>query len=1407
MNDCSFSSELGLIAYLYRNRLFTPDSLPRRPQITRLPPQNQSTQTSQNSSGSLKSQHPSSEGCASSAGKDVTQLPRTGPQPQAQPLTPAEKKPPATIQDEEEDGGLDGEPVCAVVAEQLDERRLSRASSPDRVLDLMNSTSKDSMLGDSRTTDDVDVLVQDSVNESSRNTPAIDDKFTGSKTTADLGSQTVAGLLHQSSASQHRNISEVKRRDKSPLVLAPISTTADPQSSPASTNGPGSSNTPDPTPASPTTSPGDDGPPALHRSFDLGSKADDVDVDEPRRENVHHPPVTTEPSPAVQDGESFLETSAEATQDVDMLRDDQSLKPLQETTSLNVTAPSGSVPSPGACKPPIRIDTRTGASSEYRPKGNDSMVESPLPMTASATPRRAPAPASTGQSPHKRETRIASGALERRSVSDILGETPKSTSPYIMKSLHDSPISASNRDSIDLTTSQGRLADREKREKERSKLSTVVFAKPQSGDLGDSVKLSRHVSGEDLFKLTEPRDYLHTLFESKAYSPPRSAPLASLLQSAHKTLSTADHLIEYQEQMNCRTLKRVYQLQNANRWPLRQMKRTKEPVRGTSHWDFLLDHAKWLRTDFREERKWKLAAARGVAEWCSEWYASNAKERLRLQVKVRPPKLLPNVGENDDVDMDDQPGPAVSTHPTPDLVASAEEESISDGYIEDPTDLELSHAPAAIFSLGSSDFSYPIYNTPAAAKLLNELPLYEPTGLIPDMSKSDLAERSDAKWLTDIVAVSRFTAGKLRIQDSKPKTKRSRYNYEPDSPPRKDKKDTSPLPPEQSDVALFMLENKHIRDRIHPGHSFRPPSEHPMPSQAFFESRSSSQWTHTEDDELRRLVKDYSYNWSLISSCLAPRSQFVSGADRRTPWECFERWAGLEGLPMDMLKTPYFRAYHSRIEAAGRHVLAQQEAAQRQAGNNAQAVLKKRTTNPVRVERKRNQKHLAMLDAMRKLAKKRETALQKQQHANDLAAMRKVNEANQPRPPISTPAEFSRLKHEREIKMAERQELYRQQVLAHQRTAMQQRTAQQMAQGNSVPNGARPSSGGLPTGTPAGTAPMGMTNGTPAPNGQPNQQRVHPSMQSLPNGMMPNAPIPANMMSFKGMSPAQVQASMASRGMAGHSPEQMMRIQRDAALIQQQQQMLAVQARQSQNGNPQNAPHSSPSMVSATMANGNHNAAHQFAASNGAPSPAVVTNGNAGSPRMVNGSSMGQALSSGHTPAISQLVAEVQARHPEMAPEEVQRQATQRLNQYQKQQAMHAASGHSNAVQQAQRNAMNQAALNAAAGAVNSGMQNGNNAYPRQTGMMTNEQAHAFHQARQVQQLQQNGGGMQNPMGMNRMPNGGPGMVNGMTASPVLNMARPVSQHSRSATPREQRSGSINGAQGSPGMNQQGMQT
>ena len=80
------------------------------------------------------------------------------------------------------------------------------------------------------------------------------------------------------------------------------------------------------------------------------------------------------------------------------------------------------------------------------------------------------------------------------------------------------------------------------------------------------------------------------------------------------------------------------------------------------------------------------AAARGLAECCAEWANCSPNERHLLQVKVRPPRKRSTVAESQDVDMVDGPGPAMSSHPTPELVASHEDDSMSID-LADPRDM------------------------------------------------------------------------------------------------------------------------------------------------------------------------------------------------------------------------------------------------------------------------------------------------------------------------------------------------------------------------------------------------------------------------------------------------------------------------------------------------------------------------------------------------------------------------------------------------------------------------------------------------------------------------------------------------------------------------------------------------
>jgi chromatin modification-related protein VID21 len=604
---------------------------------------------------------------------------------------------------------------------------------------------------------------------------------------------------------------------------------------------------------------------------------------------------------------------------------------------------------------------------------------------ATLTPTSAMRATPVEQPTRRMTTRVASGAIRQKSVSEILGETPKPSTSLPDRRASQNQICASP---FNLRSSATTPTE------DKSRHSMVVFSKKEkslSPMRGSRYEPDSYLALKGASEDPE-KDYLRPLFLHQAYLPPRAVALTDLITEAKKTVSTMNMYSNLREGQDYRILRRIYQLQNANKWSLRQMAKFPDPIPAVTHQDHLLAEMKWMRTDFREERSWKEAAARRIADACAAYFAASSedKEHMRIKAKI-PPRS--NVTETQDHDGVEDP---------PELVHSASTVSGDSLPDDDLPDLPpvATIAPAALFTLGYDDVVFELDPTPAGEGILNELPFYDTKPLQP----SPFHNSADSSNL--LIHVSKYSCGKLVPKPSGPPRKRSRYDYEseedesaPNFPPTKRRASEvslflsparrSPrhkeLPPEETDVALFNPINRHIRDRLHANHAFRPPSEFQMPSTNFFEHRIPSQWTWDEDQKLRTCVKKFSYNWSLIAMELQAFSQpsmYVAASERRTPWECFERWYQLEGLPNDMDKTTYFRTYRSRIEAANRTVAAQAQAAQQQQAQTPGAIQPMRrrpSTQPYRVERRRDSRYINMVDAIRKLARKRETALHRQQ--------------------------------------------------------------------------------------------------------------------------------------------------------------------------------------------------------------------------------------------------------------------------------------------------------------------------------------------------------------------------------------------------------------------------------------------
>jgi chromatin modification-related protein VID21 len=727
----------------------------------------------------------------------------------------------------------------------------------------------------------------------------------------------------------------------------------------------------------------------------------------------------------------------------------------EELKSTNITTEEGDEDVPESMDVDgVRPQPSERAAQETQ--GPDLDITANIPPSGPVS-AKAPITEEAGQVPEvpaeRAVTRTTSGAIKPRSVLELLGDSSKPTPQVpgaegskisfdvdtviehggnperaVVESVPPAD-SATPREPEDNQETQSRAvstvasksaADR-LREKRRKSIPTVVFGKSTKKPADETSLARREAEGPSM-----KDDYFTPLFiEGFTRNTPWMKPIEQLLNQSHKTVSTPDQYIPVLEHQACRILRRVYQLQQGDKWSLRQPVRCPEPTRPASQWDVLIQEMKWMRTDFREERKWKRAVARNLANDCAEWVASTPEERKILQVNA----VIPPI-ESGDTQM---VGEALdgAEEPLPDLIHSDSPTNNEDESIEEQEVLQTV-APSAIFALPDDEVIFSLRPSNIADQLLEELPLYGAPLKVPKFDLTVPEFDPDSHWKRPAVPLSKYVEGKMVFKANGPPRRRSRYDYQDEDDDDGEVVFGQPahsrvaLPPVNANVALFNPEMQIVKDRLHAGHQFRPPVEYPMPLQSFYESRTGSQWTLAEDEELRALVREYSYNWSLISSIVQSKSLFQSGAERRTPWECFERWVALEGLPQDMGRTQYFRTYTNRIDTAQKIIAQQNQAAQQQVGPNGAVtpVPRKRATTTVRVERRRNQKHLALIDAMRKLAKKREGTVQRNQHQAALAANRKVPEPQRTAGPSKTPRDYSLMRWERDQQLAEKMAQY-----------------------------------------------------------------------------------------------------------------------------------------------------------------------------------------------------------------------------------------------------------------------------------------------------------------------------------------------------------------------------------------------
>lgn len=126
-------------------------------------------------------------------------------------------------------------------------------------------------------------------------------------------------------------------------------------------------------------------------------------------------------------------------------------------------------------------------------------------------------------------------------------------------------------------------------------------------------------------------------------------------------------------------------------------------------------------------------------------------------------------------------------------------------------------------------------------------------------------------------------------------------------------------------------------------------------------------WLPSDDRKLIRYVTQFSFNWEIIAACLAPKPtlcRYFSNIERRTPWQCFERYIQLNNRFR-------FSDMRGRYTAAAREWL--------QTAHRVQVTTRRRIS-PLGVGQEsvqrghRRLRWASMFEAMRKLMRRREAA-------------------------------------------------------------------------------------------------------------------------------------------------------------------------------------------------------------------------------------------------------------------------------------------------------------------------------------------------------------------------------------------------------------------------------------------------
>lgn len=552
------------------------------------------------------------------------------------------------------------------------------------------------------------------------------------------------------------------------------------------------------------------------------------------------------------------------------------------------------------------------------------------------------------------------------------------------------------------------------------KVSAVTSLKPQLEVSQEELDefLTKNIS--ELEILSVPEHYPtkpHTVSSlAELYYLTQTLPLIKLLPGSNKALMTENYELALLEGKIAVLYSRIEELKRQGKWSLRQPQRFYDPYTYAKKtkkfiftWDNLLDEARWMSTEFKESLKFKKSCCVVIAHAVRDYwrYGSVVCVRRKNIVHLSQDEItranaleaaVPVVDDNvQDTDMGitdeiiqlpildeielvpdentDLPdvdtimhaldvnievtdnveiAPQISESIDVQLLTKTEDDDEDDENVYFPTPAQILPTVRPTYNAPSSESPFKLHIDINELKkidqsIIKNLPKFTPfDDVVADVNPTPALKSSD----NSMIPVSRLLHPfdedddwyKIVLKETnKPSSKKS------DGPPEYQK-------------GLFGFQS---RRRF----SYLKPPKPPLIKNIDY--RSPTIWLPQDDKYLIHYVAEFSFNWDLISEHLllfaSSLKKYKSNIERRTPWQCFERYIQLnEKFQFSDMKGVY--AYHAQKWLEHAH--------------KAQLTTKRRIS-PLGVGTEsiqrghRRLRWASLFDAMRKCMKKRELAASK----------------------------------------------------------------------------------------------------------------------------------------------------------------------------------------------------------------------------------------------------------------------------------------------------------------------------------------------------------------------------------------------------------------------------------------------